>query len=397
MKILLVSSQDYIHHPVPSRHHYIFERLSKNHEIHVAHFHISNNSPRGTHLLVEETTLFPFKNLLLHYTLNSPYHLYRFNKIIQENKIDVVVAAHVLAGTAAIYAAKHNNIPVLFDLKDWFPDSAAAYFKNPDVQNIIRDTILRITKYNLKNSTEVTTVSPNLVKKLELLGYKSQLITNGVDTSLFKPYKVSELRKRLGFSESDFVIGFAGSFERWYDLDSMLMMPSLLHNNNIKFLFVGGSLFTDYKNEIIKIIKSRNLEKNVVFTGLVPHECLPDYINCMDVCTIPLIPEQWINIALPNKFFEYSACGKPIITTNIPNVVEFNCPNVYVYNNNQEFSQHLKTIIDTRPTFDLDFEKQDWNHKAKEMENILLDLVYDNNTNNQIKYYNRLQKWKRGE
>ena len=25
MKILLVSTQDYIHHPVPSRHHYIFE------------------------------------------------------------------------------------------------------------------------------------------------------------------------------------------------------------------------------------------------------------------------------------------------------------------------------------------------------------------------------------
>jgi phosphatidylinositol alpha-1,6-mannosyltransferase len=28
MKILLVSTQDYLHHPIPSRHHYIFEELT---------------------------------------------------------------------------------------------------------------------------------------------------------------------------------------------------------------------------------------------------------------------------------------------------------------------------------------------------------------------------------
>ena len=97
MKILLVSSQDYIHHPIPSRHHYIFERLAEKHEVHVAHFHISDNKERDTKLKVEECTAYPFKNLIMHYTLNSPYHLYKFNKIIQDNDIDVVVAAHVLA------------------------------------------------------------------------------------------------------------------------------------------------------------------------------------------------------------------------------------------------------------------------------------------------------------
>jgi len=40
MRILLVSTQDYIHHPIPSRHHYIFEELAKRHEVHVPHFHI---------------------------------------------------------------------------------------------------------------------------------------------------------------------------------------------------------------------------------------------------------------------------------------------------------------------------------------------------------------------
>jgi len=375
MKILLISSQDYIHHPVPSRHHYIFERLAKQHEVHVAHFHISDKPARDTKLIIEETTLFPLKNLILHYTLNSPYHLYKFNKIIKENKIDAIVAAHVLAGTAAIYAGKHNNIPVLFDLKDWFPDSAAAYFKDPDLKSIVHDAVLYITKYNLNHSTKITTVSPNLVKKIEQLGCKSELITNGVDTSIFKPLSSLQLRHKLGISESDFVIGFSGSIERWYDLDSLLMMPDLLYNKNIKLLFVGGSLFTDYQQELINKVKKHNLEHNVIFTGLIPYNSLPEYINCMDVCTIPLSPEQWRNIALPNKFFEYSACGKPILTTNIPNIVDFNCPNVYVYNNNYEFVEHIKTLMDTRPTYNLNFEKQDWNYKASEIEQVLQTMV----------------------
>jgi glycosyltransferase involved in cell wall biosynthesis len=374
LKILLISSQDYIHHPVPSRHHYIFERLSQRHEIHVAHFHISNHAPRETNLIVEETTMYPFKNLLVHYTLNTPYQFYRFNNIIKENKIDVVVAAHVLAGTAAIYAAKYNKIPVLFDLKDWFPDSAAAYFENVNLQNIVHNVTLHITKYNLKNSTKVTTVSPNLVKKLQELGCNSQLITNGVDTSLFKPF-VSPLREKLGFLQDDFIIGFAGSIERWYDLDTLLKIPQYFPDKNIKLLIVGGSLFTGYVLDLKNQVKQLNLENKVTFTGIIPYEQLPDYINCMDICTIPLTPTKWKNIALPNKFFEYSACGKSIITTNIPNIVDFNCPNVYVYENIDNLIEHIKTIMRERPMYNLDLDKRDWNYKATEMENLLKLMV----------------------
>ena len=375
MRILLISSQDYIHHPVPSRHHYIFERLAKKHEIHVAHFHISENTARTTNLITEEATLFSSKNLLLHYTLNAPYHLYKFNKIIQENNIDVIVAAHVLAGTAAIMAAKRNGIPILFDLKDWFPDSAAAYFKNGILQKIVRSIVLCITKYNLKHSTYITTVSPNLVKKLNELHYEAQLITNGVDTSLFKPLPSQTLRHKLGISDSDFVIGFAGSMERWYDISSLISTFNLIGRKNLKLLLVGDSLFTDYKQELVKKVKEYNLENNVIFTGLIPYNSLPEYINCMDVCTIPLIPERWKNIALPNKFFEYTACGKPILTTNIPNIIDFNNPNVYVYNNCFELTDHITALMKNRPTYNIDFEKQDWDYKSAEMEKVLQNLV----------------------
>ena len=130
MKILLVSTQEYIHHPVPSRHHYIFEELATRHEVHVPHFHVSDGPERETRLIVHEATKYPLKDPEIHYLVNAPHHYSVFKRIIREEEIDVVVVAHVLAGFAVIRAAHKYEVPVVFDLKDWFPDSAAAYYKS---------------------------------------------------------------------------------------------------------------------------------------------------------------------------------------------------------------------------------------------------------------------------
>ncbi len=106
MRILLVSTQDYIHHPIPSRHHYIFEELAKRHEVHVPHFHVSKGKERETRLIVHEATMSPVREPILHYTLNAPFQYAVFKKIIKEEGIDIVVAAHIFAGAAVIHAAK---------------------------------------------------------------------------------------------------------------------------------------------------------------------------------------------------------------------------------------------------------------------------------------------------
>jgi len=377
MKILLVSTQDYIHHPIPSRHHYIFEELASRHEVHVAHFHVSRGDTRPTRLIVEEATQFPLTGPLLHYTLNTPYHFHIFNKIIREQNIDVVVAAHVLAGTAVIHAAKKYQVPVVFDLKDWFPDSAAAYFKNNIIQETVRKSVWAITKRNLSNSNKITTVSPSLVEKLKKHGFSADLITNGVDTDIFKPMNGAEKRKELGFTADDFIIGFCGSIERWYAIDEMIRaLPELIrYHPSTKMLVVGGSLFTSYKAELQELAVELNVSDRVIFTGTKPYSELPGYIACMDVCTIPLSPPQWGDIALPNKFFEYSACGKPILMRPIPDVTRIGGPNLYVYRTQEEYIAEIKTIMDNPVNFSIDLKNNSWKEKARQFETILQSIV----------------------
>jgi glycosyltransferase involved in cell wall biosynthesis len=377
MKILLVSTQDYIHHPVPSRHHYIFEEIAKRHEVHVAHFHVSRGNNRPTRLIVEEATQFPLKSPLLHYTLNSPYHFYIFDKILRRERFDVIVAAHILAGTAVINAAKRHGIPVIFDLKDWFPDSAAAYFDNRYLQEIVRKSVWTITKHNLSRSTKITTVSPSLVRKLKSFGFSADLITNGVDTDLFKPLDGTATRNELGIHREDFVIGFSGSIERWYAIDEMIRaLPELLrYNKNTKLLIVGGSLFTEYKKELEELARELGVSSRVIFTGTKPYHELPQYIACMDACTIPLSPPEWRNIALPNKFFEYSACRKPIVMRPMPDVEEIGGSHLLVYSTRDEYIDQMKKLMENPVTNTVSMEKCSWKEKARQFEEILTSIV----------------------
>jgi len=373
MKILLVSTQDYIHHPVPSRHHYIFEELAQRHEVHVAHFHVSRDAPRPTRLVVENASLLPLKNPLLHYTLNAPYHFYIFNKIVREGKYDAIVAANVLAGSAVIRAAKKFDVPVVFDLKDWFPDSAAAYFKGKIIQESVRTCVWAVTRYNLSRSNVITTVSPSLVEKLDSFGFSAHLITNGVDTNIFKSLDGTPARQELGIDPDDFVIGFSGSIERWYAIDAIIQaLPTLIeYRKKTKLLIVGGSLFTDYQRELAQLTCDYGISDHVIFTGTKPYHELPRYIACMDACTIPLLPAQWGDIALPNKYFEYSACGKPIVMRPMQDVEKIGGPHISVYRTQDEFIGIMKGLMEHPRIFSLDLEDHSWKKKARQFEEIL--------------------------
>ncbi|QSZ67277.1 glycosyltransferase WbuB [Methanofollis aquaemaris] len=377
MKILLVSTQDYIHHPVPSRHHYIFEELATRHEVHVPHFHVSNGPERPTRLHVHEATLFPFKSPVLHYTTNAPYHAAVMNRIIKENEIDVVVAGHLLAGTAVIRAAQKREIPVVFDLKDWLPDSAAAYYHNPLLKDTIYKTVWAITRYNLDHSTAITTVSPSLVDRLKEHGYSSQLITNGVNTDYFKPMDDSAKREVLGIPEDTFVVGFSGSIERFFDLEWVIksFKKVLAFHENSVLLIVGGSLFTTYDQELKILAERLGLKDKIIFTGTVPYPEMPEYVACMDVCLIPFSSATWDNIALPNKFFEYSACGKPILSTPVPDVMKIAQENYIVYRSEEEFLEQIKDLIQTPRRYDLDLSDYSWKVKAQEFEDLFTRLL----------------------
>ena len=377
MKILLVSTQDYIHHPIPSRHHYIFEYLAQRHEIHVPHFHVSEGPERKTRLKVHEATKYFQKSPAVHYALNAYHHYRVMDRIIRDEKIDIVVAGNVLAGTAALKAAKKHNIPVLFDLKDWFPDSAAIYYKNPLMKKIVHSVVYAVTKYNLKHSDRVTTVSPKLQEMVNEMGIECGMIPNGVATDYFKPMDTMIGRNLCGINGDEFVIGFLGGIERRFELDEVIKtLPELIkYNDKTRLLIVGGSLFTDYLDELKALTENLGLSERVIFTGLIEHTELPKYISAMDVCIIPLKSEEWYGISMSNKFFEYSACAKPVLIKPALGIMALGWDNTFVYENNEQFVERIKYIMDNPREYAPDVSEYSWYKRADDIEKELFKLL----------------------
>ncbi len=168
-----------------------------------------------------------------------------------------------------------------------------------------------------------------------------------------------------------------GAIERWYALDEVVKaFTDLLQvRANAKLLIVGGALFTDYEKELKRLVKEKGIGDKVIFTGLIEYKELPAYISAIDVCLIPLAPRLWRNIALPNKFFEYSACGKPILSTTIPDVMAIGGKNLFIYRNRKEFLEKTKKIMDNPRLYDVNVEDYSWKGKAAELETVLNELI----------------------
>jgi phosphatidylinositol alpha-1,6-mannosyltransferase len=153
-------------------------------------------------------------------------------------------------------------------------------------------------------------------------------------------------------------------------------LPEMIrYRPGTRLLIVGGSLFTDYREELETLTEDLGISDRVIFTGTKPYHELPRYIACMDACTIPLSPPQWGEIALPNKFFEYSACGKPIVMRPIPDVARIGGPNLFIYRTQGEYIAQVQTLMKNPRTFNINLEKYSWKEKAGQFEHLLNNLV----------------------
>jgi glycosyltransferase involved in cell wall biosynthesis len=75
------------------------------------------------------------------------------------------------------------------------------------------------------------------------------------------------------------------------------------------------------KNRLLEVTSELRLSEKIIFTGRIPYENVPLYINASDVCVAPFIKGRNAKIGLSAlKTYEYLACGKPLVASNIPGV-----------------------------------------------------------------------------
>jgi len=138
------------------------------------------------------------------------------------------------------------------------------------------------------------------------------VINNGANTDLFKPMNQERVKAELRLEESKKYVCFVGHLAAWQGVEFLIYAsPFILEKcPDVRFLVVGDGAM---KNELLKITSELGLLDKFIFTGTIPYESVPLYINAADICVVPKKPIK--SGYSPLKLYEYMACGKPVIAT----------------------------------------------------------------------------------
>jgi glycosyltransferase involved in cell wall biosynthesis len=146
------------------------------------------------------------------------------------------------------------------------------------------------------------------------------VINNGANTDLFKPMDQEQVKKELRLESSKKYICFVGHLAAWQGVEFLIYASPLILEKHpeVRFLVVGDGVM---KNKLLKITSELRLSNKFIFTGRVPYESVPLYINASEICVAPFIKRRNSKIGLSAlKTYEYLACGKPMVASSIPGV-----------------------------------------------------------------------------
>lgn len=149
----------------------------------------------------------------------------------------------------------------------------------------------------------VISVSSELRKELRQESVFSEktpieVFPNSIDPDVFKPLDRESYRKQLGIEKDDFIISFVGGFIQRKGFDKL--QEAVSRHPNWKCILIGtGELEIALPDD------------QVVFSGRVSHDRIPEYICASDIFVLPTQAEGCCNAIV-----EAMGCGLPIVSSD---------------------------------------------------------------------------------
>ncbi len=233
---------------------------------------------------------------------------------LARGKYNVIYATSppLFVGAAALIISYARRIPLVFEVRDLWPESAIALGQLNNPQAIRWATWLEETCYRRARQIVVTT--DEMVDYLTKRGFKASKITvvrNGANTDLFRFDSMARkrLRDMLGLKDN-FVLVYAGLLGVAQGLNAVLESAKLLasRETKVQFLFIGDG---PVKAKLQKQAEDFQLT-NVTFIPAQPRDTIPGYLSAGDVALVPLTRKRLLG-ALPSKMFDAMACQRPVL------------------------------------------------------------------------------------
>lgn len=215
--------------------------------------------------------------------------------------------------------AAAGNRPVVYEIRAFWEDAAVDH--GTTKEGSLRYRLSRALETRaIKRADHVTTICDGLRQDIIGRGVaadKVTIIPNAVNIDNFPPIEACDepLKASLGLADKT-VLGFIGSFYGYEGLAFLIKaFPALkARRPDAALLLVGGG---PAENRMRTGVKELGLEKDVIFTGRVPHEDVRRYYSVADIMVYPRHSMRLTETVTPLKPLEAMALKKLVLASDI--------------------------------------------------------------------------------
>ena len=392
MNILIIPTNDWVRAPGHGHIDYIAEKLAeRGHKVYAWNFDIYRSEqvkriPKKVKLIKSRTLW--LRDPALFFFVNAIFHGPAMFKTIRDLKIDVVINENIFSGLVA-FLVSNSLVLRVFDFSDYFPESASIYYENASLimimkKKMVEAVTLTITNLNIKTSDVCLSVCQSLINNVHRVDPKKlcYFLPNTADISKHKILR-NEQKENGNDKPAGPIIVIMGVIDNWLDLTTPLRALKILCSNfpDIKIVIIGPWRNKEFKNCIEDFIEHEELTSHVLITGYVSDQLLANHLNSASFCIMPYRTDSYSSIIrLPEKLFVYSAYGKPILSTPLPEVMTLGPEHVSFYHDVNELAKMASAILTEKElklrlsSKALEFaRKYDISVLAERLENILLE------------------------
>ncbi len=215
----------------------------------------------------------------------------------------------------AVYAARRQHIPMVFEVRDLWPEIPIALgaIRGPILIGLAR----WLERFAYRNSARIVTLSPGMREGVIKAGYPPERVTiipNGADLDLFGlPATAGQsFREQFEWLGSRPLVVYTGTVGR---VNGVGYLAHLAHyaahlDPSVRFLVVGDGTEWDLVKTTAERLNVLNCNFHMMH-GLPKRE-IPCILSAAQLATslVINIPQLWSNSA--NKFFDALASGTPV-------------------------------------------------------------------------------------
>ena len=305
----------------------------------------------------------------------SLFRIREYNIVFVRND---VLPGQLFAGPTAVYLKWRHHIPLVFQVE------------NPIEQN--RESRRNATRKEMLISRTISGIEGVLYtflgNRADLLlpisePMKSYLVRRGIDASKiltlpmgvglqrFSARSGEKVKMKYGLEDKNTIV-YVGTMDLARNLRMLInSFAEARKTVDAKLLMVGDG--NDREN-LQRLARELGVSEDVIFSGWVPQDRVPDFIAAADVGICPVPPLDFYMVSSPVKMLEYMAMSKPVIANGeIPEhrkVIEESHGGVLVEYGIEQFAEAMSGLIkDPKRSQELGLNGRDWivRHRSYEV------------------------------